>query len=161
MTPLPTGPAGTDPDAPPPAPEWPPVMTPARAAHVQRALLAITTAVIDSMLGDLATADPSTGDGSLADRTMLRIIRPYMGRIRSIFLGKLADADPAALERLMGAVAVTLEQIIAEAPGEPMDRWRFVWPAGEPTPRLVPDVWTDAGLASSSRGVDTEPIGAV
>ena len=143
---LPAGPPGTREDVAMPEPTWPPRMTPERAAHIQGAVLGITTAVVDSMLGDLASSEPSTADGSLADRTMLRLIRPYMPRIRGIFLAKLVEAEPAALERLMGAVAVTIEQIIAEAPGEPMDRWRFAWEPGEATPRLVPDPWTDAQL---------------
>lgn len=132
-------------EAEPAAVAWPPTMTPERAEYVQRAILGICSAVIDSMLGDLASTDPSTADGSLTDRTMLRLIRPYMPRIRGIFLAKLADADPAALERMIGAVATTIEQILAEAPGEPLDRWRFTWEPGEPTPRLVPDVWASRG----------------
>ena len=129
---------------PPEAPAWPPMMTPERAKYVQAAILAIAAAVVDSMLADLAA--PSTEDSSsLADRTMLRILRPYLPRMRGIFLGKLAEAEPAALEKLMGAVAVTIEQIIAEAPGEPMERWRFVWAEGATSPELVPDVWTARG----------------
>ena len=126
-----------------PAPDvltWPPTMTPERARYVQGALLGIFGAVIDSMLSDLDAA-PSTADGSLADRTMLRLIRSYLPRIRGMFLARLAETDPAVLERMMGALAVTTEQILSDAPGEPLDRWRFVWPAGEPLPRLVPDEW--------------------
>lgn len=128
---------------PPEAPAWPPAMTPERARHVQQAVLAIAASVVDSMLSDMA-GPPST-ESSLADRTMLRMVRPYLPRMRGIFLGKLAETDPAALERLMGACAVTIEQILAEAPGEPMDRWRFVWADGASTPELVPDVWTARG----------------
>lgn len=122
---------------------WPPTMTPERAAYVQSALLGIFGAVIDSMLSDLeGPAEHSTADSSsLADRTMLRLIRSYLPRIRGMFLTRLAETDPATLERLMGALAVTTEQILADAPGEPLDRWRFVWPAGEPLPRMVPDTW--------------------
>ena len=129
------------PETEPAALVWPPVMTPERAAYVQSALLGIFSAVIDSMLGDLE-ADPSTADGSsLADRTMLRLIRSYLPRIRGMFLTRLAETDPATLERLMGALAATTEQILAEAPGEPLERWRFVWRAGEPMPSMVLDTW--------------------
>lgn len=121
--------------------EWPPTMTPERARHVQGALMGIFSTVIDSMLGDLEASDPSTGSASLADRTMLTLIRKYLPRIRGMFLTRLAETDPAALERLMGALAVTTEQILAEAPGEPLDRWRFVWEPGQAMPRMVPDVW--------------------
>ena len=119
---------------------WPPTMTPERAEYVQAALLGIFRAVIDSMLADLE--EPSTEDSSsLSDRAMLAVIRKYLPRIRGMFLARLADTDPATLERLMGALAVTTEQILAEAPGEPLDRWRFVWEPGEPLPRMVPDAW--------------------
>jgi hypothetical protein len=133
---LPTIPAD-DPE--PAALVWPPTMTPERAAYVQGALLGIFSAVIDSMLGDLAEA--STDTPSLADRTMLTLIRKYLPRIRGMFLTRLAETDPAVLERLMGALATTTEQILAEAPGEPLDRWRFVWRDGEPLPAMIPDTW--------------------
>jgi hypothetical protein len=124
------------------SPAWPPAMTPERARYVQQAVLSIAAAVVDSMLGDLLHADPSTeASSSLADRTMVRLMRPYLPRMRGLFLGKLAETDPAALEKLMGAVAVTIEQILAEAPGEPMERWRFVWAEGATSPELVEDVW--------------------
>lgn len=131
------------PDVPEPAAlEWPPTMTPERATYVQGALLGIFSAVIDSMLSDLADPERSTAESSsLADRTMLTLIRKYLPRIRGMFLARLAETDPATLERLMGALAATTEQILAEAPGEPLERWRFVWHAGEPLPAMVPDRW--------------------
>jgi hypothetical protein len=89
---------------------------------------------------------------------MLRLVKPYLPRMRGIFLAKLAEADPAAMERVMGAFAVSIEQVLAEAPGEPLDRWRFVWIEGARMPELVPDVWSEP---RRSPGVDTEELPGV
>lgn len=128
-------------EAGPPAP----VMTPERAQYLSRALTAMATLLVDSMLADLAAghstdgADSPTGPGSTpADRLMVRALRPFLPKLRATFLAKLSSSDPAGLERLMGATATTLETIIAQAPGEPMPRWTWEWLPGERSPRLVP-----------------------
>lgn len=126
----------------PPAPEWPPPMTPERAIYVRGALVTTASALLALVLRDLAA--PSTDSPSATparERLIYGALRPLLPRLRVMFLERLSAADPAGLERLMGATSTAIEQILAQAPGEPIDRWRWVWAAGAPMPELVPDAW--------------------
>lgn len=119
----------------PAALEWPPAMTPERQDYIRRAILAVSTTLVDMMLTDLAA--PSTDSLSTSERLMVGTMRPFLPRLRAAFLGKLSESDPASLERLMGATATALEQILAQAPGEPLPRWAWVW--NGTAYELVPD----------------------
>lgn len=118
-------------------PELPDVIqTPERGLYLSRAVSALATVLVDSMLSDLDGAGASTG-GRL-DRAMTMALRPWMPKLRGMFLGKLSETDPAGLERLLGAVSTTIETILRDAPGEPLDRWTYEWLPGEAAPHLVP-----------------------
>jgi hypothetical protein len=118
-----------------PAPEWPPTQDPARATVIRTAIVGVSTA----MVADLAA--PSTDSGSRGERLILSTLRPFLPKLRGLFLDRLSDADPAILERLMGATSTTIEQILAEAPGEPLPRWRWVWEPGADRPELGEARW--------------------
>jgi hypothetical protein len=62
-----------------------------------------------------------------------------MPQLRAVFLERLEAADPAGLERLLGAISWAIEDIITAAPDEPLPRWRLVWPSGDQVPHLEPD----------------------
>lgn len=117
-----------------------PVMTADRAAYLSRALVALATVMIDSMLADLAAGSTAStgGDSPLSERMLYRLLSPQLPKLRAVFLDKLSTSEPAGLERLMGATSSTIETILAQAPGDPMPRWTFEWLPGEARPRLVP-----------------------
>lgn len=124
-----------EPEAPPA-----PTMTPERARYVRGALVATSTALLDLLVSDLLGAQ-STEGSSRQERLIYGALKPLLPRLRALFLGKLSEADPAGLERLIGSLATAIEQILAQAPDEPLPRWRWEWQPGEPAPRLVPDAW--------------------
>lgn len=66
------------------------------------------------------------------------MLRKFLPRLRSEFLGKLSSADPVTLERMMGATATAIESILYYAPGDPLERYRFDW-SPDGTLALIPD----------------------
>lgn len=54
-------------------------------------------------------------------------LRPSLPKLRNVLLAKLSEADPAGIERLMGATSTAIEGILYHAPGEPLPRMRFAW----------------------------------
>jgi hypothetical protein len=121
------------------APPAPP-MDPARAAELQRQMTAITTALIDRVLADIA-AGQSTG--SVSERLLMAALRPYLPKLRAVLLSKLSEADPAGVERLLGATSTAIEGILYHAPGEALPRMQFGWTA-EGSLTLVPLEAVDA-----------------
>lgn len=63
----------------------------------------------------------------------MRVLRPWIPKMRDGLLSRLSSADPVALERIMGATATALEAILFYAPGTPQPRYRFEWIAGQLT----------------------------
>lgn len=57
----------------------------------------------------------------------MTVLRPWIPKLRDILLSKLSDMDPASLERTMGAAALAMEALIAQAPGAPLPRFRADW----------------------------------
>lgn len=114
-----------------------PAMTPERARYLVQAVTAMGSMLVDAMMADLE-AGSTAGADSPAERLMFRALRPFLPKLRAMFLAKLSTSDPVGLERLMGATATTLETIMGQAPGEPMPRWTWEWLPGQPAPRLVP-----------------------
>lgn len=109
-------------------------MTPERAEHLRWTMLGVTRALLSAALADLAAA-PSTA--SLSDRMALGALRPWLPKLEAVLLSRLSEADPAALERVAGAVAWAIEAVLAQAPGEPEPRHYVEWDElGRP--RLVP-----------------------
>lgn len=121
---------------------WPPPVDPARAHYLRTALVRITASLLEAFLTDLAKGDLSTASPSdraslsLTERAMVAVLRPWIPQLRATLLTKLGEADPAELERLMGASATLLESLLAQAPGDPLPRWIFRWSAGDPGPHL-------------------------
>jgi hypothetical protein len=79
------------------------------------------------MLDELAA--PSMDSASLGDRAVLTVLRPWMPKLREVLLSKLSEADPASLEVNAGAIALAIESVLAQAPGEPLPRHRMDWDA--------------------------------
>lgn len=100
-------------------------MPPERAAHLRRAITAIAAAVTAQMLEEV---------GSTESGWVERLIRPQLPRLRELLLSRLSEADPVAIERLLGATAWLCEAILADAPGDPLPRCRPEW---NPDGRLV------------------------
>lgn len=66
---------------------------------------------------------------------------PLLPKLRDALLARLSNADPAALEAMIGASASALESILYYAPGEPRPRYMFRWatnPDGTPRVELAP-----------------------
>lgn len=53
---------------------------------------------------------------------MTEALRPWLPKLRDIAVGRLAAADPATIEKLLGATASAAEAILAHAPGDPLPR---------------------------------------
>ena len=54
---------------------------------------------------------------------MTEALRPWLPKLRAIAVGRLAGADPATIEKLLGATASAAEAILAHAPGDPLPRY--------------------------------------
>lgn len=113
-----------------------PAMDPARAEYLRRTVAGLVSAAVAQM-----TAEPPDGStdssSSMAERLMMRAISPWIPRLRDMILSRVSSADPADLERWMGAGASALESILWQAPGEPLERFRIEFgPDGRPA--LVP-----------------------
>jgi len=68
-------------------------------------------------------------------------MRPWLPKLRDALLRRLDDADPAALEAMIGASATALESMLFYAPGEPLPRyvWRFAADGSVNLEPLVPE----------------------
>lgn len=109
----------------------PSTMSPDRAEYLRGTMVAVATRLVSQMLDDLAAPSTATPQ-SLPDRLMTSALKPWIPKLRDTLLLKLSEADPVSIERLMGATALALESIIAQAPGTPLPRFRVDWgPAGE------------------------------
>lgn len=128
------------PAAPAPAPELEPAspasesFDPERATELKRQLNGIALALLDSVMrepGDSTAGRPTTAK----EKMLARVLRSALPSLRDALLARLSEADPAGLERLIGASASALESILYYAPGEPQPRFRFDWQQG-------PDGWS-------------------
>lgn len=99
--------------------------SPDRALYLRTATTAIAARLVGQMLGELA--DPSTESPSLTDQLMLKVLRPWMPKLRDVLLSKLSELDPASLERTMGAIAWSIDSLLEQAPGAPLPRYRADW----------------------------------
>lgn len=75
-------------------------------------------------------------------------LRPSLPKLRAVLLGRLSETDPAAIERLLGAVSTAIESVLYHAPGDPLPRYRFAFsdagellmvPLEEPAEELAAD----------------------
>ena len=107
------------------APPTADVMDEARAAYLRAAATAIATRLVGQMLDELAA--PSTDSASLQDRLMLRALMPWLPKLRAVLLSKLSEVDAVSLERSVGAIALAIESVLAQAPGTPLPRYRVDW----------------------------------
>jgi hypothetical protein len=98
-------------------------MDQARAEELRRQLAAIAATLFDAVLRP--AEDASTASAS--ERMMMRVLRPWIPKLRDACLSRLSNADPVTLERLVGATATALESILYYAPGTPLPRARFDW----------------------------------
>ena len=57
----------------------------------------------------------------------MRAMKPWIPKLRDTLLAKLSEADPVTVERMIGATATAIESILAQAPGEPLPRFRMDW----------------------------------
>src|SRR5438046_1937201 len=96
-----------------PAPPAP--MDPAREAELRRQLTAIAMTLIDRVMADIAGG---ASTGSTSERLLMAALRPSLPKLRNVLLSKLSEADPAGIERLMGATSTAIEGILFHAPGE-------------------------------------------
>lgn len=108
---------------------------PERAAFLRRTIVGTAGVLLSAALADMA-AGPSTGS-SLQDRLAYQALRPWLPKLEAVLLSKLSEADPAALERIAGAIAWAIESVLEQAPGEPEPRYAIVW-SDEGRPQLVP-----------------------
>lgn len=108
-----------DPSTTPPQPE--------REAEIRRQLTGIATALLDAVL---VNQEASTEPGSLNERLATQAMRRFLPTIRGMFLARLSKADPATLERLMGATSTAIESILYYAPGDPLPRYLLDWRDG-------------------------------
>lgn len=104
-----------------------PTVAPERADYLRRAATAIATRILAQMLDELAA--PSTDSPSLGDRAMLAVLRPWIPKLRDTLLSRLSEVDPVSLERNAGAIALAIESLLAQAPGDPLPRYRMDWDA--------------------------------
>lgn len=102
-----------------------PTLAPERAAYLRAATNAIATRLVGQMLAELA--EPSTDSASLQDRMMLRVLTPWIPKLQAVLLSKLSELDPVSLERTAGAIALAIESVLAQAPGDPLPRFRVDW----------------------------------
>lgn len=65
-------------------------------------------------------------------------MKPWIPKLRDTLLAKLSEADPVSIERLVGATATAIESILAQAPGDPLPRFRMDWDAGDGHMVLIP-----------------------
>lgn len=101
-------------------------MDPERGRYLREVTVAVATRLVGQMLEDLAA--PSTGSpSSAADRLMIKVIQPWIPKLRDTLLSKLSEADPVSVERIIGATATAIESILAQAPGTPLPRYRIDW----------------------------------
>lgn len=54
-------------------------------------------------------------------------LRPWIPKLRDTLLAKLSEADPVSVERILGATSTAIESILAQAPGDPLPRYRIDW----------------------------------
>lgn len=100
--------------------------SPERAQYLRGAMTAIAARLVGQMLEELA--DPSTGSpSSVTDRLMMKAVQPWIPKLRDVLLSKLSELEPVSLERTMGAVAMSIEALLAQAPGDPLPRYRADW----------------------------------
>lgn len=105
-------------------------MDPERAAYLRTTIVTTARVLLSAALADMAEG-PSTG--SLQDRMAWAALRPWLPKLEAVLLSKLSEADPAALERIAGAIAWAIESVIDQAPGEPEPRMVIAWTdAGRP-----------------------------
>lgn len=109
------------------SPPPPVAMDEARAAYLRGAATAIATRLLGQMLDELAA--PSTDSASLQDRMMLRVLTPWIPRLQAALLSRLSEVDPVSLERSVGAIALAIESVLAQAPADPLPRYRVDWDA--------------------------------
>lgn len=107
-----------------------------RARFLAQAVNRIAAVLTDQMLRE-ALAPSSTDSPSLADRAMLAVLSPWMPKLRAALLSKLSEVDGATLERHLGALAKSLDELLAAAPGEPLPRMVYRW-AGDGGLIMVP-----------------------
>jgi hypothetical protein len=97
-----------------------------RGEYLRTTLVAVAARLVGQMLDELAGASTAT-PSSLQDRLLMSTLRPWIPKLRDTLLHKLSETDPASMEQLMGATATALESILAQAPGEPLPRYRIDW----------------------------------
>lgn len=104
-----------------------PAMDPARAAYLRQTIVGTASVLLSAALADMAPG-PST-DSSLQDRMAWAALRPWLPKLEAVLLSKLSEADPAALERVAGAIAWAIGSVLEQAPGEPEPRFGITWSA--------------------------------
>ena len=109
-------------------------MDPARAAYLRATAAALVGATVSRMLGDL---DSTGSTSSAGERMMLRVLTPWIPKLRDGVLSRLSETPAEELERWMGAASLAIESILSQAPGEPQPRYAIGWDAGG-SPVLVP-----------------------
>lgn len=105
----------------------PSAMGPERAAYLSRATVAVAARLVSQMLDELAA--PSMGSSSVQDRMLMGALKPWIPKLRDTLLAKLSEADPVSMERILGATSTAIESILAQAPGDPLPRYRIDWDA--------------------------------
>lgn len=108
---------------------------PERATFLRQTIVGTASVLLSAALADMA-AGPSTGS-SLQDRLAWQALRPWLPKLEAVLLSKLSEADPAALERVAGAVSWAIESVLEQAPGVPEPRYGIVW-TEEGRPAMVP-----------------------
>jgi len=108
-------------------PAAPPAIDPERADYLRRTMLAVASRLLEQMLTEIGAG--STDGGSFTDRAMVRVLTPWLPKLRALFLAKLSEAEPESIERVMGAFATAIESILAQAPGAPLPRHYVDWDA--------------------------------
>jgi hypothetical protein len=69
---------------------------------------------------------------------MMKVLRPWIPKLRDTLLSKLSETDPVSVERMMGATALAIDSILAQAPGDPLPRYRMDWDPTDGHLVLVP-----------------------
>lgn len=96
-----------------------------RATYLRAYLAALASTLIDRALAQASA--PSTVSSSVGEKLLLATLRPLVPQLRNLLLARLSEADPAGLERLLGATSTAIEGVLYHAPGEPEPRFRFDW----------------------------------
>lgn len=112
-------------------------MDPERAAWMHRTVTDLSARFLSRMLADL---DSSTevSSRSPSERLALAALRPWLPKLARLVSDRISSADPAALERMAGALATGIEDVLAAAPGDPLPRWRPGWDPADGSLVLVP-----------------------